>query len=336
MLRSVAVATLLIMAAAPAAQAAADPPTTDADRELIQRVPDETITYDGLERRIGAFTGLTTVGSNDAYALKADQSGDEKTGWAILFHTENFNSDDASTDFATVRLKGSSAPYSLGHANGLEYYRAPGTDCATSGCFYVPMLKAVGDDQVAVLNENGEVTKLFGARKGDVDKKIASIAYRGDGHWIVGTAGENVPDPDDDTLIRKPYYDATISGDHFALGAKFFVPTTTTFDVGQDIDYDASTDELLVPVWDGQNDVGTATGRKNRIIGVPLGEVTDGTVYTPSRWIDLTVPESAAAKFEIEGIDAKADGDIVVGSNIVHPDGETLIDGIHRIIVDDA
>lgn len=200
----------------------------------------------------------------------------------------------------------------------------------------MPTIKAAGQDQVVQLNDRGEVTKLFGARRGRTDKKIASIAYRGHGRRIVGTAGENVPGPDDPTLIRKPCYEARIVGDHFALGKEFFVPTTTTFDVGQDIGYDAATDSLLVPVWDGQNDVGSATGRRNRIMVVPLGWIGKDRVCAPSQWIDLTLSASDADKFEFEAIDIDHDGDIVVGSNIVGPDGKTQIDGIHRINTDDS
>ncbi|MGB3376533.1 MAG: hypothetical protein WBA87_15510 [Microbacterium sp.] len=314
-----------------AAQAATDPPITVTKRTLIQRVPDTYITHDGVTRRVGSFTGLAIVGVDDAYAVKADHSGTDQLGWATFFHINDFNTPTATTGTHTVRLKGSTEPYPLGHANGLAYYRTPGTDYLDVGSFYVPMLKAPGDHQIAQINNQGEITKLFKARKGSSNKKIASITYRGNGTWIVGTAGESHPDPNDSTLIRRPYYLATIVGDYFELGNKFFVPITTTFNIGQDIAYNPAKDQLLIPVWDGKNTVGTATRLKNRIIVATLGTVTNNKVYTPVRWIDHTVPSSAATLFEFEGIDLDSDGKLFVGSNIVHPDGVTYIDGIHKI-----
>lgn len=122
---TVAIATIISTAFIPPAQAATDPPTTVASPELIQRVPDSHIMYNGVMRRIGAFAGLVTAGPDDAYAIKADQSGDEKTGWATLHHIDDFARPDASTETFTIHLKGTTARYSLGHANGLEYHRAP-------------------------------------------------------------------------------------------------------------------------------------------------------------------------------------------------------------------
>jgi|SRR5690625_211884 len=313
------------------AYAAPNPPITTAVRTLIQRVPDTYITHDGVTRRVGGMNGLVIVGDDDAYVLKSDHAGTDQTGWATFSHINDFNTPNAVTGNYTVRMKGSSEPYSLGHANGLEYYRTPGTDFLEVGSFYVPMLKAPGDHQIAQLNNQGEITKLFKARKGASNKKIASLAYKGNGTWIVGTAGETVVDPNDSTILRRPYYTATIVGDYFELGTKFYVPTTTTFNIGQDIYYDKAKDQLLIPVWDGKNTVGTATGLKNRVIVATLGTITNNKVYSPARWIDLTVPASAAALFEFEGIARDSNGKLFVASNIIHPNGVTYIDGIHKI-----
>ncbi|MFD5226639.1 hypothetical protein ACFWHT_13555 [Microbacterium sp. NPDC058342] len=330
-LLALALAAVMATTAGATAQAGTNPPITVTKRTLIQRVPDMYITHDGVTRRIGSFTGLAIVGADDAYAVKADHSGADQLGWASFVHINDFNTSGATTGTYTVRLKGSSEPYPLGHANGLAYYRTPGTDYLDVGSFYVPMLKAPGEPQIAQINNQGEITKLFKARKGSANKKIASITYRGNGTWIVGTAGESVPDPGDPTQIRRPYYTATIVGDYFELGNKFFVPTTTTFNIGQDIAYNAAKDQLLIPVWDGKNTVGTATRLKNRIIVATLGTITNNKVYTPVRWIDNTVSSSDASLFEFEGIDLDSEGKLFVGSNIVHPDGVTYIDGIHKI-----
>ncbi len=326
-----ALAAVMVVTLAPVAVAASNPPITTAVRTLIQRVPDGSITHNGVTRLTYAFGGLVIVGDDDAYLFKSDTSGEEATGWTTFFHINDFNTPDAVTVGRTVRMKGSTVPYDMGHPNGLEYYRTPGTDYLEVGSFYIPMIKAVGDHQVAQVNNQGEITKLYKAKQGSTHKKIASIAYKGNGTWIVGTASENTSDPNDPNIIRKPYYTATIVGDHFELGTKFFVPTTRTFNIGQDIYYDKNKDQLLVPVWDGKNTVGTATGRKNRVIVVTLGTITNNKVYSPVRWIDLTVPASAASKFEIEGIARDGDGKLIVGSNIIHPDGVTHIDGIHKL-----
>lgn len=327
---SVALAAVLATTLGGVAHAQADPPVTTAKKTLIQRIPDGTVEHDGVERRIGGFAGLELVGS-DAYAIKGDMSGDAQTGWALLYHVDDFNTPEANTASRTVRLKGSDEPYPMGHTNGLAYHRTAGADPLEVGSFYVPMLKAPGEEQVAQVNNQGEITKLFKARRGSEDKKIASITYQGDGTWIVGTSGDSVSDPNDPSIINRAYYTATVNGDHFELDKQFFVPTTTTYNTGQDMYYDAAADQLLVPVWDGKTTEGTPTKRKNRIIVTTLGEITEGKVYTPARWIDLTVPASQAALFEFEGLARDADGKLFVGSNVTHPDGKTWIDGIHKI-----
>ncbi|UJP08980.1 hypothetical protein L2X99_10885 [Microbacterium sp. KUDC0406] len=313
------------------ASATTNPPITTLNRTVIADIPDTYITSDGVTRRVGSVNGLYIVGDSDAYVLKSDHSGTDQTGWATFSHINDFNTSSAVKADYMVRLKGGTEPYSLGHANGLAYYRTPGTDYLEVGSFYVPTLEAPGEPQVAQINNQGEITKLFKARKGTSNKKIASIAYRGDGTWIVGTANESIPDPNDSNLIRRPYYIATIAGDYFELGNKFFVPTTKTFNLGQDIAYNPAKDQILIPVWDGKNTVGTATGLKNRIIFATLGTVTNNKVYTPVRWADLTVPASAATLFEFEGIALDSNGKLFVASNIVHPDGVTYIDRIHKL-----
>jgi hypothetical protein len=313
--------------------AAANPPTTVATRTLIQRVADTTITYGGVTRDIYAVNGLIIVGA-DAYMIKTDTSGDQATGWTSLYHIDNFNTASAVTAAHTITMQGSTAPVDMGHANGIAYYKTPSTDPLEVGSFYIPMLKALGDYQVAQVNNQGEITALFMAHRTangvTANKKIASITYYGNSTFIVGTT-ETSADPDDDNIIRKTYYLATISGNYFELGTKFYVPTTKTFNTGQDIYYDAGHDQLLVPVWDGKNELGTATGLRNRIIVVDLGTITNGRVYTPSRWISVNVDATDASKFEIEGISRDANGKLFVASNIIHPDGFTFIDGIHKL-----
>lgn len=315
----------------PGVAQAANPPITTAVRTLIHRVDDVAITDGTQTRSASAMNGMVIVGATDAYLMKSDHSGSAATGWASFIHINDFNTAGPTIGEHTVRMRGSSVPYSLGHANGMAYYNTPGADGLTVGSFYVPMIKALGENQVAQINYQGEVTALFKARSGSQNKQIASIAYRGSGVWIVGTAGENIADPADANNILKPYYLATIVGDTFVLGNKFFVPTTKVFDVGQDIYYDSSADQLLVPVWDGKTTATTPTGRKNRIIVVALGTVTNGAVYTPVRWIDLTVSAADASKFEIEGIARDSAGTLFVNSNIVDTSGETGLDAIHKI-----
>lgn len=327
---ALALAAVLVATLGVGAHAAADPPVTTAKKTLIQRVSDGEVSHDGVTRRIGAFAGLEIVGA-DAYAVKADLSGADQTHWALLYHVNNFNTPEADTVNRPIRMRGSTEPYDMGHANGLAYHRTPDTDPLEVGSFYVPMLKALGEDQVAQVNNQGEITNLYTASKGSADKKIASITYKGNSTWIVGTANESKPDPGDPDVILRSYYTATVTGDHFELGKQFFVPTTTTFNTGQDMYYDAAKDQLLVPVWDGKTAEGTPTKRRNRVVVATLGTISEGKVYAPARWIDLTVPASQAALFEFEGISRDSDGRLFTGSNVVHPDGKTWIDGIHKI-----
>ncbi|MEL1263347.1 hypothetical protein [Pseudoxanthomonas putridarboris] len=309
---------------------AANPPITTANRTLILRVQDGSVSHNGVTRPTFSMGGLVIVGA-DAYVTKNDVPDDNGTGWATFYHIDNFNTPSAVVAPRTIRMKGSTAPVDMGHVNGMAYYRWPGTDPLEVGSFYIPMLKAVGDHQIAQVNNQGEITAFFKARQGAVEKKIASIAHYGGGIFIVGTGGENIADPSDANQILKPYYTAIIDGDWFELGDMFYVPTTKQFNIGQDIHYEPADDELLVPVWDGKNTVGTATGRKNRIIVVKLGNIQDGRVYAPRRWIDLTVPASDASKFEIEGLSRDAGGKLFVASNITNPAGTANIDGIHKL-----
>lgn len=309
--------------------AAADPPTTIIKQVLVQRVPNVQVT-DGTTTVAPSNLGtLVILDNGNAYMTKTKTSAGAGTGWSTFHRILDFNTTSASTAVWPVTLGG--VPFDLGHGNGLAYYRSVGTDPTVVGSFYVAMMKGPGEYQVAQLNATGKVTNQFLAKKGAVDKQIASITHVSGGDWIVGTAGENIPDPSDPNQILKPYYQATIVGNTFELGNKFYVPTSTTYNIGQDIYYDASLDQLLVPVWDGSNTVGTATGRGNRIIAATLGTIVDGHVYVPARWMDLMVPATSASKFEIEGIARDSSGRLFVSTNGNAPDG-SAIDSVYKIV----
>jgi hypothetical protein len=306
------------------------PPTiTTANRTRIVGVADVNVTSGGVTRPTFNASGLVVLGDN-AYAIKADTHDTLGTGWTTFYRILDYASTSPSTASYTVRMQGSSTPLDVGHANGMTYYRSVGSDPTLVGSFYIAMFKSVGSYQVAQVNATGEVTKLFKARRGTAEKKIASITHYDSGVFIVGTGGENVADPVDPDVIWKPYYLAVMSGDYFELADKFYVPTNRTYNIGQDIHYVPADDELLVPVWDGRNTLGTATGRKNRVIVVELGAIVDETKYTPKRWIDLSVSATAAKKFEFEGITRDANGKLLVTANVVKPDG-VAIDGIYKI-----
>lgn len=318
----------IVLAGAMDVAVAANPPITTAVRTLIVRVEDGTATDGSITRPTFSMGGMVIVGS-DAYVTKNDVPDSNGTGWTTFYHVNDFNLPTMVVAPRTIRMKGGTNPVDLGHVNGLAYYRWPGADPLEVGSFYIPMLKAVGEDQVAQVNSQGEVTAFFKAKLGAAYKKIASITAYGNGVFIVGTADEEIADPNNSNQILKPYYTAIIDGGLFQLGHKFYVPTTLQYDVGQDIHYVPADDELLVPVWDGK---GTApTGRKNRIIVVKLGSFVNGRVYTPTRWIDLEVSASDASKFEVEGLTRDAAGTLFVASNIKSPDGSTSLDGIHKL-----
>ncbi|WP_313477380.1 hypothetical protein [Microbacterium sp.] len=310
------------------------PRSTEAAARFAACVPDTYISSDGVRRRITAFSGLAIVGVHHAYALKADNAAAVEPGWATFSHVSDLNTPSAVIRNYTVRLKNSAAPYPLGHANGLEYHRTPGVNALEVGSFYIPMMKPTGADQVAQMNGRGEITKLFKARQGRLNKRIASITYRGGGEWIVASAGESILHPDDPNVILRVFYTASIVGDYFELEHKFFVPTTRTFNTAQDIAYDAVNDELLVPVWDGLNSVGTATGRRNRIIVVSLGAVVDNKLYRPVRWINYTPSEDGVKLFEFEGIDLDSEGRLFLGSNVIRTDEAPCTDAIHEFLED--
>lgn len=333
------VALALTVAAAPAV--AANPPVTDVDRTLVQRVPDYCITGIvasltpasrdcGNGVRAGGMSGLEIVGS-DAYAIKSTADG-----WANFYHIDDFDTAGATMGVRVVRLPGSSTAADLGHPNGLAYYPDPSGDPTAHGSFYIPMLKAKGDKQIAQVNNQGIITAQYGARLAGSSgatgtKSIASISYYRNQTFIVRT-NEKIPNPDDANEILQTYYVATRGASDFLLdpAKRFYVPTTVMYETGQDVVYIPSDDQLLVPVWGGGAD-GTAYPRNNRIIVVDVGTITTDRVYEPVRWIRLNVAASDADKFEVEGLDRDSSGRLHVASNIVAPSG-THIDGIHRLV----
>lgn len=318
-------AAIVTVMAIDAAVAAATPETIGV-RTLITRVSNQTVTYNGTSHVTSAMGGLEIVGAagaEDAYVVKSDQAGENPSGWATLYHINNFGTTNTVTAHV-ITMRGSNKPANLGHANGLAYYRTPGADYLEVGSFYIATLGQGVSYQVAQVNSQGEITKTFGASTvGGVAKNIASITYYGGGVFIVGTNDPKIDDPSDSSRVLKTYYTATISGNQFKLNTRFYVPTARNFATGQDIYYDSAKDELNVPVWDGP--------LNNRIIVVELDSITANRKYEPKRWIRVNVSTSDAAKFELEGIDRNAAGNLFVSSNIVNPAGEIQIDGVHKI-----
>lgn len=322
-------AAMSLVAALGVGVANAAPPITEAQRTKIIGVPDGSITSGGVTRHTYNMGGLVIVGA-DAYQIKADNNETNGTGWTTFYHIVDFQTSGANLISRTVTMRNGTAPVDLGHANDMAYYPTPGADHTEVGSFYIAMSKTVGDYQVAQVNATGEVTALFRARQGSVEKSISSITSYGSGIFIVGTHGENVADEDDEDIIWKPYYRAIIDGGYFELADKFYVPTTRTYNTGQGIYYEPADDELLVPVWDGKNTLGTATGRKSRVVVVELGNIADGTRYHSKRWIDLTVSASDAQKFEFEGISRDPSGKLIISANVVTAAGAAA-DGIYKI-----
>lgn len=323
--------TFLTLAAIGGGLAMAAPPITLAQRTKIVGVPNGSVSSGGVTRSTFNMSGLVIVG-NDAYQTKSDTSDTNGTGWTTFHRIRDFQTANASSTVYAVRMKNGTAPVDMGHANGMAYYRSPGTDPTEVGSFYIAMMKAAGENQIAQVNASGEITAQFKARLGSVEKSIASITtYDATAAiFIVGTAGENMADPVNADIIWKPFYLAVIDGAYFELAHRFHVPTTRTFNIGQDIYYEPDDDELLVPVWDGKNTLGTATGRENRVIVVELGSIQDGTMYNSKRWIDLTVSASDAQKFEFEGISRDAAGKLFISANVVLASG-TASDAIYKI-----
>lgn len=309
----------------------AAPPITQAQRTKIVEIPNGSVSSGGVTRPTFNVGGLVIVG-NDAFQIKSDTNDTIGTGWTTFHRIQNFQSANSVSHVYIVRMKNGTAPVSMGHGNGMAYYRSPGTDATVVGSFYIAMMNPAGQNQVAQVNATGEVTAQFKARLGSVEKSIASITtYDADSAvFVVGTAGENVADPVNTDIIWKPYYVAVIVGNYFELADKFYVPTTRTYNIGQDIYYEPNDDELLVVVWDGKNKLGTATGRKNRVIVVELGSIFDETKYSPKRWINLTVSEGDAQKFEYEGIARDSLGRLIISVNVVLPAG-TAVDAIYKI-----
>jgi len=278
----------------------------------------------GGETHTASNLGTLVVVGKDAYATKTNTS--KGPGWTTLYKIADFLGPKPVVSTHVVRVQGNEAPADMGHGNGLAY---------ANGAFYLAMIHKPGDHQVAQLDEEGRVVRQFKAQQGRVGKQAASITPYRDGKFIVGTAGENIETGTQENLVvLKPYYIASIEGDAFQLGEKFYVPTTGAYNVGQATHYSAEADEFLVPVWDGKAVAGPATGRGNRIIVVKLGEVKDGATYEPVRWLDCNAMESEADKFEIEGIAQDADGGIYVSANVTDLAGKAD-DGIYRIAGND-
>ena len=291
----------------------------DARSSRILGLDDARIEHDGEAYTASNLGTLVVVGS-DAYATKTNTSGGP--GWTAFYKIADFLGPAPVVTRYTVRMQDEEAPADMGHGNGLAH---------ANGAFYLAMIHELGDNQVAQLDEGGRVVRLFKAKQGEAFKKAASITPYRDGKFIIGTAGENIEKGTRNGLVvLKPYYVASLEGDTFRLGEKFYVPTTGDYNVGQATHYSPGTDEFLVPVWDGKGVTGAATGRGNRIIVVRLGEVKDGVTYEPVRWIDYKAREAEAKLFEFEGIAEPMEGEIYVSVNEVDPEGKA-IDGIYRI-----
>lgn len=293
--------------------------SVDTRGSRILGLDDAKIEHNG-ETHTASNLGTLVVVGTDAYATKTNTS--KGPGWTAFYKIADFLGSNPVVTTHTVRMQGEEAPADMGHGNGLAY---------ANGAFYLAMIHKPGEYQVAQLDGNGQVVRQFKAQQGKNGKQAASITPYRDGKFIIGTAGENVEKGAKENLVvLKPYYIASIEGDTFQLGKKFYVPTTGAYNVGQATHYSREADEFLVPVWDGKGVAGAATGRGNRIIVVKLGKVEDDATYEPVRWLDCKPPESEAKKFEFEGIAQAADGDIYVSANVVDTEGKAT-DGIYRI-----
>ncbi|MFT4256033.1 MAG: hypothetical protein QM599_03620 [Pseudoxanthomonas sp.] len=293
--------------------------SVDTRNNRILGLDDARIEHNG-ETHIASNLGTLVVVGRDAYATKTNTSNGP--GWTAFYKIADFLGPNPVVTTHTVRVQGEEAPADMGHGNGLAY---------ANGAFYLAMIHEVDDYQIAQLDENGQVIRQFKAQQGGTGKKAASITPYRDGKFIIGTADENVEKgAGKDLVVLKPYYVASIEGDVFQLGEKFYVPTTGDYNVGQATHYSPEVDEFLVPVWDGNGVTGAATGRGNRIIVVKLGEVKDGATYEPARLLNCKAAESEAKKFEIEGIAQTTDGEVYVSANVTDTEGKAT-DGIYKV-----
>ncbi len=317
-MRKISIACLLLFGLLAAGHACAVE-SVGARSSRILGLDDANIEHHG-ESHIASNLGTLVVVGDDAYATKTNTS--KGPGWTAFYKIADFLGPAPVVTRHTVRVQGEQAPADMGHGNGLAY---------ADGAFYLAMIHKLGDNQIAQLDESGQVVRQFKAKQGKTDKKAASITPYRDGRFIIGTAGENVEKGTKENLVvLKPYYVASLEGDTFWLGEKFYVPTTGDYNVGQATHYSPETDEFLVPVWDGKSATSVATGRGNRIIVVRLGEVKDGVTYEPARWLDYKAKESEAKKFEIEGVAQAADGEIYVSANVADPEGKAA-DGVYKL-----
>ena len=292
--------------------------SVDTRGSRILGLDDAKIEHDGETHTASNLGTLVVVGTY-AYATKTNTV--KGPGWTAFYKIADFLSPNPVVTTHTVRVRGEGAPADMGHGNGLAY---------ANGAFYLAMIHKPGEYQIAQLDGNGQVVHLFKVQQGKNGKQAASITPYRDGKFIIGTAGENVEKGAKENLVvLKPYYIASIEGDAFQLGEKFYVPTTGTYNVGQATHYSPEADEFLVPVWDGKG-AAAAAGRGNRIIAVKLGKVKDHATYEPVRWLNCKPAESEAKKFEVEGIAQTTDGEIYVSANVTDPEGKAT-DGIYKI-----
>lgn len=318
-MRKISIACLLLFGLLAAGHACAVE-SVGARSSRILGLDDANIEHHG-ESHIASNLGTLVVVGDDAYATKTNTS--KGPGWTAFYKIADFLGPAPVVTRHTVRVQGEQAPADMGHGNGLAY---------ADGAFYLAMIHKLGDNQIAQLDESGQVVRQFKAKQGKTDKKAASITPYRDGRFIIGTAGENIEKgSSEDLVVLKPYYIASIEGDAFQLGEKFYVPTTGVYNVGQATHYSPETDEFLVPVWDGKGVTGAATGRGNRIIVVKLGKVKDDATYEPVRWLDCKPAQSDMQKFEVEGIAQAANGAIYVSANVIDIEGRAT-DGLYRII----
>lgn len=205
------------------------------------------------------FNTLCIVG-NDLYGIVTNTTDDV----SVLHKITNFESTSRTETYAAVKDKSGKAT-SIGHANGMAYYK---------NNFYVATGKAPGQGpQLVILSMDGTVQEKI---------NYTSTIY-------------NITDYEGKLLGK---FNSTYTP--FTVSNGKITPSGSTFKVdqnghtGQDIDY-----------RDGFLRIILTHNGLNKIYMIDLRKGIQKSSYTPVKIIDVLTPKEAAYKMEIESIDYK-------------------------------
>lgn len=218
------------------------------------------------------FSAIAITGKT-LYGLKVHTNDNA----GVIYKVTNF-SKSKKRKMKAMPIKQGGKVISVGHANGMEYYK---------GTLFLATLNAPGQGaQIIATSTSGRVKKNY-----YLDKTISSITYFRNGNFILGAGLKKI----DGKQCRR-YYVAKYVGGKFEIGKTFYVNTCLS---GQDIHYRKG--KLYIVAFDSKTGGRVKTSYIYRInIKSP---VKDEGIYHIRRTIISRSISKRTSLFELEGID---------------------------------